>query len=246
MTKFFIAALLCVAACAQLSTAASIAEAIDIDLRENLSSYNKILPEVDAAHKADLEKLITQTETALKETDPKEKNKILDALHGAFPEEFNQYLSKKLQELHIDADIQRSLSFYTTLLEKTEAGEWKQDIEQAIANLNSITSETDAAKKVELYAQFSKQLKTDFQDFLKKQTLPQIEQSLSGTIKFFDGLLAEADAPHKNEIAALKTQAEAGLAATTLEEKQKIYYEITNPADKELFNYLKEKYIEKN
>ncbi|XP_053959743.1 uncharacterized protein LOC128864207 [Anastrepha ludens] len=246
MAKFFIAAFLFVAACAQLSFAATIAESIDGDLRENLSAYNKILPDVDAAYKADLEKLIGQTEAALKETDHKEKTRILDGLHGSFPEDFNKYLSKKLQELNIDAEVERSLEFYKALLEKAESNDFKPDIEKAIETLNAITKEADAAKKVESYSKFTKDLSASFQEFLKKQNLPQIEKGLSGAIKFFDGLLAESDVQYKEEIAALKTQAEAGLAAATLEEKQKVYYEITNPANKELFNYLKEKYVEKH
>ncbi|CAD6997445.1 uncharacterized protein LOC101454295 [Ceratitis capitata] len=245
MAKFYLVALLCAAACAQLSSAANIADAIDADLRVNIEGYNKILATVDEAHKANLEKLIAQTEAALKETDHKEKTKILDGLNGAFPDEFNQYLNRKLQELNIDGEVQQSLDFYKALLENAESNEFKADIEKAIATLTTISQETVAAKKVESYLQFTQDHRASFQEFLKKQTLPQIEKSLNGAIKFFDGLLAEADIKHKDEIVALKAQAEGGLAAASLEDKQKIYYEITNPENKELYNYLKEKYIEK-
>ncbi|XP_011181143.2 uncharacterized protein LOC105211434 [Zeugodacus cucurbitae] len=245
MSKFFLAALLCVAACAQLSFAASIAEAIDADLRVNLEGYNKILAAVDETHKANLEKLIAQTEAALKEADHKQKTSILDGLAGAFPEEFNQYLHKKLQELNVDGEIQQSVDFYKGLLEKSESGEFKADIEKSIERLNAIAQEADAAKKVESYLQFTQDHRAGFQEYLKKQTLPQIETSLNGAIKFFDGLLAQADIKHKEEITALKVKAEGGLTAASLEDKQKIYFEVTNPENKDVFNYLREKYIEK-
>lgn len=245
MSKFFLAALLCVAACAQLSFAASIAEAIDADLRVNLDGYNKILASVDEAHKANLEKLIAQTEAALKETDSKAKTTILDGLAGSFPEEFNQYLHKKLQELNVDGEIQNSLEFYKALLPKSDSAEFKADIEKSIESLNAIAKEADAAKKVESYLKFTQDHRAGFQEYLKKQTLPEIEKSLNGAIKFFDGLLADADIKHKDEIAALKVKAEGGLTAATLEDKQKIYFEVTNPENKDVFNYLREKYVEK-
>ncbi|XP_067620245.1 uncharacterized protein [Eurosta solidaginis] len=244
MAKTLLITIFCVIACVQLSHAASIAEVIDNDLRVNLNGYYKILAEVDAAHKANMEKLIAQTEAALKETDHKEKTKILDSLNSAFPEDFNLYLNKKLQELNVDVEIERSLSFYKALLEKPEKDAFQAEIEKAVETLSALLKETDAAKKVESFAQFSKDLSGSFKEFLAKATLPEIEKSLNGAIAFFDGLLDQADIKFKDEIAALKQQAEGGLTAATLEEKQKTYYEITNPENKELFNYLKEKYTE--
>lgn len=228
-----------------MSFAASIAEAIDADLRVNLDGYNKILVGVDEAHKANLEKLIAQTEAALKETDSKAKTTILDGLTGTYPEEFNQYLNKKLQELNVDGEIQQSIEFYTALLPKSESGEFKTDIEKSIERLNAIAKEADAAKKVESYLKFNQDHRASFQEYLKNQTLPQIENSLNGAIKFFDGLLAETDIKYKDEIAALKVKAEGGLTAASLEDKQKVYFEVTNPENKDVFNYLREKYVEK-
>lgn len=245
MSKFFLAALLCVVACGQLSFAASIAEAINADLRVHLEGYNKILAGVDEAHKADLEKLIAQTEAALKEADPKAKNTILDGLTGSFPTEFNQYLNRKLQELNVDGEIQQSLDFYKGLLSKSEASEFKADIDESIESLKAIAQEADVGKKVDRYLKFTQVHRASFQEYLKKQTLPQLEKSLNGAIKFLDGLLAEADIKHKDEIAALKVKAEGGLTTTSLEDKQKIYYEVTNPENKDVFNFLREKYIEK-
>jgi len=244
MTKLWIIGVFCVIALMQLTQARDLAEALDNDIREYLKGYQKFLNEDDGTHKEDLTKLIEITETALKADGVDAKQAILKSLNDNFKPEFNKYIAEKLEEFQVNDDIQNSIEFYQSLL-KTKT-EFKDEIEKTIATLHDLLKEADLKKKEEGFLNFNKEFTPEFMKFLNENALPTVNRDLQKTAEFFENLLIEKDTKYATEIQELKTKAEAALGDVSIEEKQAALYQVTNPKDHELYEYLQKKFIELN
>lgn len=226
----------------KLAQARDLAEAINVNIREQLKGYQKFVNEDNGSHKADLEKLIEKTEAALKLTGAEEKQKILNELPQQFSAEFNEFITAKLAEEQINETIQEASEFYASLL--AGHSEFKDEIEKTVSTLENLLKETDVKKKEDGFAQLNNAFTPEFSKFLQENSLPMVNRQLKNTVEFFEDLLVEKGTPFDSEIKALKTQAEAALGNISVEEKQKVLYEVTNPQNKELFEYLQKKFIE--
>jgi hypothetical protein len=238
----WIMGLICLAACAQLTVAKDLAEALNNNLREQLKGYETFLSQDDGTHKADLEKLIKLTESALKADTYEAKQALVKDLPAQFSAEFNQYVSTKLQEFQVNDDIADDIQFYNTLLENAKLHD---ELKKTIVTLENLLKETDLKVKVEKFAALNQSFSPALVDFLKSNSLPKVNHELQNMVEFFDALLVEDNIKYAAEIKALKVQAEAGLAASNVDEKQKILYAITNPSDPALFEFLQTKFIER-
>lgn len=242
MAKLWIMGLMCLALCAQLSQARDIAEALNQNIREQLKGYEAFQKQDDGSHKADLDKLVELTEAALKVNSVDEKQALIKAIPTHFSAEFNQYIATKLEEFQVNDDITDAIQFYNSLIENAQ---FVEEIKTTIATLENLLKETDLKVKEEKFLTLNKGFSAEFVDFLKNNNLPKVNQELQNIAEFFETLLVEDDIKFATEIKALKEQAEVGLAAKTVDEKQKILYDVTNPANAELFEFLQMKFIER-
>ncbi|XP_037958748.1 uncharacterized protein LOC119688157 [Teleopsis dalmanni] len=243
MAKFWIVGVFCLAALLQLTMARDVAEVINNDIREHLKAYQKFLEEDDGTHKADLTKLISLTETALKEDDVDKKQLLLKDLSAQFTPEFNEFFSKKLEEYTVNDNIKDSIEFYKSL---SSSAEFKEEITKTIATLEALLKETEKQKKIDGLIAVEKNFSPEFQNFLKNNALPTVNRELQKNAEFFENLLVENEGLFTNEIKELKAKAEAALGDISVDEKQVALQQITNPTNQELFQYLQKKFIELN
>jgi hypothetical protein len=243
MAKFFLLGLVCLAACMQITLARDVLEALNNNIRDQLQGYEKFLVEETGPYKPDLQKLINIMETALKSEKLEEKQAILKNLQSNFSPEFNQYVSYKLENYQVNDDIRDAIEFYQALLNNEK---FKSDVEQTIATLQSILKESDLKVKEDRFMNLNKGFSPEFSRFLHDNALPQVNRELQNISQFFENLLVDDNIKFATEIRQLKQQADEGLAANTVDEKQKILYEVTNPKNAELYEFLQTKFIEKN
>jgi len=237
----WIMGLICLAACAQLTVARDLAEALNNNLREQLGGYQTFLSQDDGTHRADLETLIQLTESALKEEGFEAKQALIKDLPAQFSPEFNQYVSTKMQEFHVNHDIADAIQFYNTLLENAELHD---EVQQTTGTLENLLKETDLQVKIEKFRTLNQAFSPALVDFLKSNSLPKVNHELQHISEFFGNLLVEQDIKYAAEIRALKEQAEAGLLVSDIEEKQRILHAVTNPSDPDFFQFLQTKFIE--
>ena len=220
------------------------AEALNGNIREQLKGYQQFLTEADATHKADLEKLIEKTEAALKLADFEEKQKTINELPQSFTPEFNTWINTKLEEFQVNDDIHEAIEFYASL--NAGSSDYKAETEKTIATLENLLKETDLQKKETDFTALNAGFSPEFNKFLMENALPKINRELKKTAEFFEDLLVEKNGKYETEIKALKAQAEAALGDISVDDKQKALFEVTNPKDKALFEYLQTKFIEAN
>ncbi|TMW43060.1 hypothetical protein DOY81_011858 [Sarcophaga bullata] len=97
MAKLWILTVLAVVACVQLASARDVAEALNVNIRQQLNLYDKFQKESDGAKFVDeLKKLIELTENALKLESVEKKNKIISTAPLQFSEDFNKWIGAKI------------------------------------------------------------------------------------------------------------------------------------------------------
>ncbi|KRG03707.1 uncharacterized protein LOC26527291 [Drosophila mojavensis] len=244
MSRLLTICLLSLALAVQCVLSENPAEGLNIHIRGQLQQYEKYLANDDGSHKEDLQKLIGIYETALKTEDFNAKQTLVNEVPSKFSPEFGQFVQSKLQEDQINDDISGAISFYKSLLAK---GDFKADIEKALVELESLQKQTQFEAKRDGFLNLEKGFSPEFINFLKSDALPQINNDLKSGVEFFEKVLAESDVKYATEIKDLKAQAEAALAdSVTIDDKQKTLYEIRNPDNADLIEYLKAKFAELN
>lgn len=220
------------------------AEGLNIHIRGQLQQYEKYLANDDGSHKEELKKLIGIYETALKTEDFNAKQTLVNEVPSQFSPEFGKFVQSKLQEDQINEDILGAISFYKSLLAK---GEFKADLEKVVAELESLQKQADFETKKNGFLNLEKGFSPEFVNFLKSDSLPQLNSDLKSGVEFFEKVLGESDVKYATEIKDLKAQAQAAIAdSVSIDDKHKVLYEIRNPPNAELIEYLKAKFAELN
>lgn len=220
------------------------AEALNNHIRGQLQQYEKYLSQDDGAHKEDLQKLISLYESALKVENYEEKQKIVKSVTEQFSAEFGAYVQGKLQEDQVSQDIVAAIAFYKGL---PNSDAYKADIEKAVAELEGLQKETDFEAKKNGFVNLEKTFSAEFITFLKEDSLPKVNHDLQSAVDFFNKVQASKLEEFASEIETLKAKAEAALAdSVSIEEKQKTLFEITNPNNPSLTEFLQKKFVEHN
>uniref|UniRef100_A0A1A9V782 Uncharacterized protein n=1 Tax=Glossina austeni TaxID=7395 RepID=A0A1A9V782_GLOAU len=229
----------------QASQAIDLTEALNVNLRGQLKAYETFLSTLnnEHQHKDDLKKLIQLTEDALKLNDFEEKEKAITSMPTHFSQEFNEWISKKLEEAQLDGDIENAMAFYNSLL--TEHNSYEDDIKKTLSILEEIHRVADLKDKVERFINLSKDFSESFDKFLKESALPNVNTRLQKTIEFFANVLKDESVPFKKEILELKAKCEEALSSDkSLEDKQKALHEVTYTDNQELNDFLQKKNLE--
>ncbi|XP_033150397.1 uncharacterized protein LOC117134944 [Drosophila busckii] len=242
MTKLVLICLLSLAL-VQCALSENPAEALNQHIRVQLQEYEKFLANDDGSHKEELQKLIKIYESALKTEDFAEKETIVKGVTAQFSAEFGAFVQLQLQMDQLAEDIKSAIGFY-----KTIDASFKADADKAIADLQAMEQMTDFEAKKNAFLNLQTTFRPEFVEFLKKDSLPKIMLDLQNSIQFFETLLAaDANIKFASEIAALKAQAQAAMAENvSIDDKQKALFEITNPSNAELYEFLQKKFIEAN
>lgn len=220
------------------------AEALNIHIRGQLQQYEKYLSQDDGAHKEDLQKLISIYESALKVESYEEKQKIVNGVTEQFSADFGAYIQGKLQEDQIAQDIAAAIAFYKGL---PNSDAHKADIEKAVAELEGLQKEANFETKKNGFINLEKTFSPEFVAFLKNDSLPKVNHDLQSAVDFFSKVQASGEDQFVSEIQALKAKAEGALAdSVSIEDKQKALYEITNPNNPPLTEFLQKKFVEHN
>lgn len=224
--------------------ARDLAEALNVNIREQLNLYEKFSKESDSASNlVDLKKLITLTEAALKSESAEEKQKLINEAHTNFSTEFNTWIGLKLEEAQVNDDIQDAIEFYSSLL--TAKAEHEADIKQTLATLENLLKETDLKLKEEKFLGLTKTFTPEFEKFLKENALPSVNRQLHKSAEFFENLLGDKDIKYAKEIEALKVKTLAALESdVSIDEKNKVLQDITYTDNQDLNEYLQKKYVE--
>jgi len=218
-------------------------EGLNNHIRDQLQKYEKFLAADDGSHKEELKNLITIYESALKTENFDEKQQIVKEVPSKFSPEFGAFVQSKLQDAQLTEDITAAIAFYKNL----KGDEYKADIGKVVAELDGFLKLTDFEAKKDGFLNIEKTFRPEFVSFLKKDSLPKIHHDLQSAVEFFTKVLADSDVQFATEIKALKAQAEAALAeGVSVEDKQKALYEITNPGNPPLTEFLQKKFIETN
>ncbi|KAI9577975.1 uncharacterized protein LOC119641076 [Glossina fuscipes] len=228
----------------QGSQAIDLIGALNVNLRGQLEAYERFLSTLNEhQHKDDLKKLIQLTEDALKLNDFEEKEKAITSMPTHFNQEFNEWISKKLEEAQVDGDIENAMAFYNSLL--TEHNSYEDDIKKTLSILEEIHRVADLKDKVERFINLSKDFSDSFDKFLKESSLPNVNTRLQKTIEFFANVLKDESVPFKKEILELKAKCEKALNSDkSLEDKQKVLHEVTYTDNQELNDFLQKKNLE--
>ncbi|KAM7352774.1 uncharacterized protein ACRADG_005158 [Cochliomyia hominivorax] len=244
MAKLWILSFLAVAAFVQIATARDLAEALNVNIREQLSLYGKFQKEADSAKYAeDLKKLITLTEEALRTENADEKNKLITSAPSHFNEEFNTWISGKLEEAQVNDDIHDAIEFYNSLL--SDHSEFDAEIKKTLSTLENFLKETNLKQKEEKFLTLEKDFSPEFHKFLKENALPMVNKRLQKTSDFFENLLLDKEIKFAKEIEALKKKTDAALdAKVSIDEKNKVLHEVTFTDNQELNEFLHKKNIE--
>ncbi|XP_064554308.1 uncharacterized protein LOC135439488 [Drosophila montana] len=243
MSRLFSICLLSLALVVQCVLSEEPAEALNNHIRGQLQQYEKYLTNDDGSHKEDLQKLIKIYESALKTEDSNEKQALVNGVPQQFSKEFGTFVQSKLQEDQLNEDILAAISFYKSL----QSAEFKTDIEKTLAELEGLQKLTEFEAKKTGFLNLEKAFSPEFVHFLKKDSVPKINQDLQGGVEFFEKLLADPEVKFATEIKALKAQAVAAIAdEISIDDKQKALFEIRNPANAELTEFLKKKFTELN
>ncbi|XP_065357465.1 uncharacterized protein LOC135951705 [Calliphora vicina] len=244
MVKLWILTVLAVVACAQIANARDVAEALNVNIREQLSLYAKFQKEADSAKYTDeLKKLVTLTEEALKIESADEKNKIITTAPSHFSAEFNTWIGAKLEEAQVHDDIHDAIEFYNSLL--TTHAEHEAEIKKTISTLENLLKESDLKQKEEKFLDLEKSFSPEFQKFLKENALPTVNRQLQKTAEFFENLLHDKDIKFAKEIEALKLKTEAALESNvSIDDKNKVLQEVTYSSNEDLNEFLQKKNIE--
>lgn len=220
------------------------AEALNNHIRGQLQQYEKYLSQDDGAHKEDLKKLISINESALKAENYEEKQKIVSGVPDQFSAEFGAYIQGKLQEDQIAQDIVAAIAFYKGL---PNSDAHKADIEKAVAELEGLQKQADFEAKKNGFINLEKSFSPEFVAFLKQDSLPKVNHDLQSAVDFFNKVQASKEDQFASEIQALKAKAEGALAdSVSIEDKQKALYDITNPNNPPLTEFLQKKFVEHN
>uniref|UniRef100_A0A1A9W6U8 Uncharacterized protein n=1 Tax=Glossina brevipalpis TaxID=37001 RepID=A0A1A9W6U8_9MUSC len=143
-----------------------------------------------------------------------------------FTQEFNEWISQKLEDAQVNSDIEDAMAFYNSLL--GENNSFEEEIKKTVSKLDEIHRMTDLKNKVERFVNLSKDFSENFDKFLKQNALPNVNTRLQKTIEFFDNLLKDKDVPFKKEIMEMKVKCEEALSPDkSLEDKQKVLHEVS-------------------
>lgn len=220
------------------------AEALNNHIRGQLQQYENYLSQDDGSHKEDLKKLISIYESALKADNYEEKQKIVKGVTEQFSAEFGAFVQGKLQADQVAQDIVAAIAFYKGL---PNSDAHKADIEKAVAELEGLQKQTDFEAKKNGFLNLEKSFSPEFIAFLKEDSLPKVNHDLQSAVDFFNKVQASNQQEFASEIQALKAKAEAALAeSVSIEDKQKALFEITNPNNPPLTEFLQKKFVEHN
>ncbi|XP_013097321.1 uncharacterized protein LOC106080487 [Stomoxys calcitrans] len=244
MAKLWILTVFAVAALAQVSLAADLGEALNMNIREQLRLYDIFAKDPEAAkYSEDLKKLIQITEGALKTESVQEKEQTINTIDKNFNEEFNKWVGAKLEHAQVNDDIHAAITFYSGLLQKATPHE--EEIKKTLSTLENLLKETNLKEKEDKFLGLTKTFSPEFEKFLKESSLPEVNQTLKKTAAFFATLLEQKEGKYEKEIADLKAKTEAALAdSVSIDEKNKVLSEVSLTADKDLNDYLAKKNIE--
>lgn len=217
---------------------------MNVNIREQLNLYGKFQKEADAAKYADdLKKLVSLTEQALKTEGADEKNKLITSAPSHFGDEFNKWISAKLEEAQVNDDIHDAIEFYNSLL--SHHPEFDAEIKKTLSTLENLLKESDLKQKEEKFLALEKNFSPEFQKFLKEHALPMVNKQLQSTADFFENLLHDKDIKFAKEIEALKNKTQAALdSKLSVDEKNKVLQEVTYTDNQELNEFLQKKNIE--
>ncbi|XP_062128128.1 uncharacterized protein LOC133840356 [Drosophila sulfurigaster albostrigata] len=243
MSKLFQICLLSLALVVQCVLSEEPVEGLNNHIRDQLQKYEKFVAADDGSHKEDLQKLIGIYESALKTENFDEKQKLIQEVPQQFSPEFGTFVQSKLQNAQLTDDINAAISFYKNL----KGDEHKADADKAVAELEGFLQLTDFEAKKNGFLNIEKTFSPEFVSFLKKDSLPKINHDLKSAVEFFTKVLADPEVQFGSEIKALKAQAEAAIPdEVSIEDKQKALYEITNPGNPPLTEFLQKKFTETN
>lgn len=218
-------------------------EGLNNHIRNQLHKFENFLAADDGSHKDELKNLITIYESALKTENFDEKQQTVKTVPSKFSPEFGEFVQTKLQDAQLTEDITNAIAFYKNL----KGDEFKADIEKVVADLDGFLKLTDVEAKKNGFLNIEKTFRPEFVNFLKKDSVPKINHDLQSAVEFFTKVLADSDVQFATEIKALKAQAEAALAdGVSVEDKQKALYEITNPGNPPLTDFLQKKFVASN
>lgn len=214
------------------------------NIRQQLRLYDEFQKQAEAAKfGAELKQLVELTEGALKLGSADEKSKVLTSIPSHFSEDFNKWVSMKLEEAEVNDDIHDAIEFYNSLLTaNTVHGD---EIKKTISTLENLLKESNLKEKENKFLNLNNEFSADFSKFLKENALPKVNQQLQKTSEFFENLLHDKDVKFATEIAALKQKTDAALSSdVSIDDKNKVLQEVTYTPNEELNDFLQMKNIE--
>lgn len=224
--------------------AVDVAEALNVNIREQLKLYSKWEAEpASANYLSDLKKLIGLTEGALKTAGADEKQTIINNIHSNFSPEFNTWIGAKFEDAQVNSDISDAIFYYNSLL--AEKSNFEADLKKTVATLEGLLVESNLKKKEEEFLGLTKTFSPEFEKYLKDTALPGVNAQLQKTVTFFGKVLEESDVKFAKEIKELKAKTEAALAdSVSVDDKNKVLQEVTVTGNQDLNEYLQKKNIE--